>query len=77
MIEWIQEQQDEGERGYLSFFTVLLDDQGNDITENYSIPSESNVWSSGTHKAELFLIYVYMTIILLVGGTVSWYFWSA
>ena len=75
--EWIQEQQDEGERGHLSPFALLLDDQGNDITENYSIPSERNGWSSGTYKAELFMLYGYMAIILLVGGIFSWYFWSA
>ena len=59
-------------QGNLVFFghnsTVLLDAEGNDITENYKIPDIKSTWGAGTGTAELFVLYVFIAIVLIFFG---------
>lgn len=55
--------------------TSLFDDHGVNITENFrSTEGESSHRPSGTGKAELFLLYVYMVIVLAIGAVMTRYF---
>lgn len=74
----IQELQGENRDHSLYFYhqTVLLDEEGNDITEKYRIPDGDNSWGAGTGTAELFMLYVFIAIILLLGFVLARYFWS-
>ncbi len=56
--------------------TSLFDAQGVNITENFrSTEGEAAHGSSGTSKAELFLLYVYIAIVIAVGAVMTRYFW--
>ncbi|MDG5790074.1 zf-HC2 domain-containing protein [Evansella sp. AB-P1] len=54
----------------------LLDSEGNDITDLDKTVDTTGSSGSGTGKAETFLLYVFMTIVLLLGGVLARYFWS-
>lgn len=66
--------------GSLVFFghdsTVLLDAEGTDITKSYKIPNITNTWGAGTGTAELFMLYVFIAIVLILGVIIARYFWS-
>jgi hypothetical protein len=67
-------------KGTLVFFghdsIALLDAEGNDITKNYAIPNITSTWGAGTGTAELFMLYVFIAIILILGAILARYFWS-
>ena len=66
--------------GSLVFFghdsTSLLDAEGNDITKSYKIPNITNTWGASTGTAELFMNYVFIAIVLILGAIFARYFWS-
>jgi len=66
----------QGENEELVFFSdlTLLDSEENDITENYFV-SISSQWGCGVGTAELSMVYVYITIILILGVIFARYFW--
>lgn len=53
---------------------VLLDKDGNDVTEQYRDETVSDNWSSGKSTAEGSMVYVYMGIVAVVGIVVVKYF---
>ena len=53
---------------------VLLDKDGNDVTDQYRDETVSDNWSSSKSTAEASLIYVYMGIVAVVGIVVVKYF---
>lgn len=65
----------QGENEELLFFSdlTLLDSEENDITENYFV-SISSQWGCGVGTAELSMVYVYITIILILGVIFARYF---
>jgi len=67
-------------KGSLVFFghdsIALLDAEGNDITKSYKISNITNTWGAGTGTVELFMIYVFMAIILILGTIFARYFWN-
>jgi hypothetical protein len=52
----------------------LLDKNGNDVTSQYKDDSENASWGGGIGTAELFLVYVYMGIVALLGVVFIRYF---
>ena len=52
----------------------LLDKNGEDITGEYKDESMTASWGSGKSTAELFLLYVYIGIVALLGGVFIRYF---
>ncbi len=54
--------------------TSLYDANGNEITENFRNESESIRGGSGAGKAELFMLYVYIAIIMGLGIIMTRYF---
>jgi hypothetical protein len=67
-------------QGNLVFFghdsTALLDAEGNNITKNYKISGITNTWGAGTGTAELFVLYVFIAIVLILGAIFARYFLS-
>ncbi len=54
---------------------VLLDSEGRNITEEVRIPDDSvGHWSSSTAKVELFMVYVFIGILLVLGIVFARYF---
>lgn len=53
---------------------VLLDKDGNDVTDQYRDETVSDNWSSGKGTAERSMVYVYMGIVAVVGIVVIRYF---
>lgn len=68
------------DKGTLVFFghdsIALLDAEGNDITKSYEIPNITSTWGAGTGTAELFMLYVFIAIVLILGAIFARYFWS-
>ncbi len=56
------------------FALILSYSEENDITENYFV-SISSQWGCGVGTAELSMVYVYITIILILGAIFARYFW--
>lgn len=59
---------------YLLSSTSLYDASGIEITEKYRNESESTRVNSGAGKAELFLLYVYIAVIIAFGIVLTRYF---
>lgn len=53
---------------------ILLDNDGNDVTDQYRDEAVNDNWGSGKSTAERSLIYVYMGIVAVVGIVVVKYF---
>lgn len=73
---WIMEQEElEQELGFADKDIIglrideirLLDKNGEDITDQYRDESVTTSWGSGKGTAELFLVYVYMGIVAILG----------
>ena len=52
----------------------LLDQEGRDVTEQYRDEAVEDNWGGGKGTAELFLLYVYMGIVALLGVVFVGYF---
>lgn len=63
------------EEYFFSHRTVLLDSKGNDITENYFIPTSNSGWGAGVGTAELFTLNVLVAIVMILGVIFTRYFW--
>lgn len=68
--------EDEDYSLYFSHRIFLIDSEGNDITENYRIPDITSSWGAGTGTAELFILNVFISLVLIIGFTIARYFWS-
>ena len=80
---WIMEQSDlERELGFSDKDIIglhiddvrLLDKNGEDITDEYKDETMTASWGAGKGTAELFLLYVYIGIVALLGGVFIRYF---
>ncbi len=53
---------------------ILLDATGIDITESYKIPDITDTWGAGISTAELFMLYVFIAIVMVLGVVFARYF---
>ena len=60
--------------GIFTDAVVLLDKNGNDVTDQYRDDNVNDSWGASKSTAESFLIYVYMGIVAVVGIVVVKYF---
>lgn len=60
----------------ISSTVVLLDSNGNDITKSYRIPDITSSGGGGVSTAELFMLYVFIGIVLILGAIFARYHWS-
>ncbi len=64
--------------GILTLFghndAVILNAEGNDITENYRMPDITDTWGAGIGTAELFMVYVFIAIVMALGIVLARYF---
>lgn len=60
--------------GIFTDAVVLLDKNGNDVTDQYRDDNVNDSWGASKNTAESFLIYVYMGIVAVVGIVVVKYF---
>ena len=52
----------------------LLDKDGNDVTEQYRDDSVKQSWGGGGGSAELFMLYVFIGIVAVLGLVIVRYF---
>ena len=60
--------------GIFTDAVVLLDKNGNDVTDQYRDDNVNDSWGTSKSTAESFLIYVYIGIVAVVGIVVVKYF---